>query len=61
MKRCNICGRYGDSHLHGLRRLLKMLGVRAILKIQREKKKEIKPIIQEPVETLPLFSEDKNV
>jgi hypothetical protein len=59
MNRCRICGRYGSSHLHVFKRVLKLLGITAIFRIKRAKKKDTKPveIIQQPIENLPLFSE----
>jgi len=63
MKRCKVCGRYGRSHLHVLRRIMRILGIKAIFKIQRTKQKKDKPaqIEQQPINNLPLFQEEKHV
>jgi hypothetical protein len=60
MKHCRICGRYGDSHIHVFKRLFKLFGLKPIFKIKRVKKKEAKQIEQQPIENLPLFTEEKH-
>jgi hypothetical protein len=61
MKRCSVCGQFNVTHPHIVKKLLKLFGLKAVFKIKRAKAKETKPIVQQPIKTLPLFSEEKNV
>jgi hypothetical protein len=71
MRRCKICGRYGNAHLHMFARLLRLFNIRSIrlqikwgYEIQKMPKEENEMIVQETITTLPLFEtepEDKNV